>query len=109
MKSKAELYVIKTLMETNISVKHLGYHYLERCLQIALENKEYLFSLRKSLYSIVAKEFSTTVDKVEKNMRYSIKRGNIKKMEELGITANGKIPSVGTFIKTVAKIIEIKL
>lgn len=107
--------VSKLLREVGVAPHLLGYEYLRVAIIVSLKNREYLYSITKSLYPYIAKEKATTSSRVERAIRHAIEtawsRGNVQKLNEIfGYTISpqkGK-PTNSEFIAAIVDDLELK-
>lgn len=72
---KEEQYLIKK----GINVATKGFDYLATAIMLLKEDREYKLNITKKLYPKIAELFNDTPNKVERAMRHSIQKANIKK------------------------------
>lgn len=97
--------VITNILERfKISPKYTGFNYLKDCIYFGTNNKNDLCHLNKNIYPKIAKNYNTTVDNVEKNIRIAIKNATILHPELFsdGSFCDGKV----TNRKFVSHIVE---
>ena len=66
------VYIVKNLIDSGLPVHTLGYRYFYHALAHLVKQKSDVFSITKSIYPLVAKEFKTSSANVDKAMRHSI-------------------------------------
>ena len=82
-----QMYVTKLLLSLGVPAHLKGYHYLRSAILRSEQDIEVVSSVTKLLYPDVAREYNTSVQKVERAIRNAIEvswmRGNIESMEEM--------------------------
>ena len=82
-----QMYVTKLLLSLGVPAHLKGYHYLRSAILRSEQDIEVVSSVTKLLYPDVAREYNTSVQKVERAIRNAIEvswlRGNIGSMEEM--------------------------
>ena len=75
------------LIEIGIPTSMKGYGYLKKAIMFCLEDPRMQKNLVDGLYSIIAKEYGSSWQNVERNMRTAVKeafkKGNKEKLEEI--------------------------
>lgn len=79
--------VTRLMLEIGVPVHLKGYHYLREAICLVAENMEMVGSVTKLLYPKIAKQYSTTDQKVERAVRNAIEvsweRGNTELFEDI--------------------------
>ncbi len=108
------MYVTKLLLSLGVPAHLKGYHYLRSAILRSEQDMEVVSSVTKLLYPDVAREYNTTVQKVERAIRNAIEvswmRGNIESLEEMfGFSShNGKgRPTNSEYIARVADAVHL--
>lgn len=101
----ADFTVAFVLKQLGLSGHIQGYHYLKRAIRIMVDNPEEAQFITKAVYPIVAKEFKTTVDGVEKSIRECIKKINCS--DEIKLAYIGWIAKSYTNKQVIASIAEL--
>jgi two-component system response regulator (stage 0 sporulation protein A) len=82
-----ELYITEIMLEIGIPAHLRGYHYLREAIVLSTQNMDYVCNATKMLYPMVAKQFKTTTQKVERSIRNAIEvswlRGNPATLKRL--------------------------
>lgn len=65
-------YIVKNLIESGLPVHTLGYKYFYHALAYLVKQASDVFSITKTVYPLVAKEFKTSSANVDKAMRHSL-------------------------------------
>lgn len=77
-----QMYVTKLLLSLGVPAHLKGYHYLRSAILRSEQDIEVVSSVTKLLYPDVAREYNTSVQKVERAIRNAIEvswmRGNIE-------------------------------
>ena len=109
-----QMYVTKLLLSLGVPAHLKGYHYLRSAILRSEQDIEVVSSVTKLLYPDVAREYNTSVQKVERAIRNAIEiswmRGNIESMEEMfGFSAHsGKgRPTNSEYIARVADAVHL--
>lgn len=109
-----QMYVTKLLLSLGVPAHLKGYHYLRSAILRSEQDFEVVSSVTKLLYPDVAREYNTSVQKVERAIRNAIEvswlRGNIESMEEMfGFSAHtGKgRPTNSEYIARVADAVHL--
>ena len=109
-----QMYVTKLLLSLGVPAHLKGYHYLRSAILRSEQDIEVVSSVTKLLYPDVAREYNTSVQKVERAIRNAIEvswmRGNIESMEEMfGFSAHsGKgRPTNSEYIARVAAAVHL--
>ncbi len=80
-------YVSELMLELGIPAHLRGYYYLREAVLLSAEDMELVGSVTKLLYPVIAKEYKTTLQRVERAIRNAIEvsweRGNPDIFEEL--------------------------
>lgn len=75
------------LVELGIPPHIKGYHYLREAVMEALEHPEYLNSVTRQLYPVVAEKYKSTAGKVERGIRHAIEvaweRGRMDMIDQI--------------------------
>ena len=110
-----QMYVTKLLLSLGVPAHLKGYHYLRSAILRSEQDIEVVSSVTKLLYPDVAREYNTSVQKVERAIRNAIEvswmRGNIESMEEMfGFSAHsGKgRPTNSEYIARVADAVHLE-
>lgn len=84
---ETERYVSKLMLELGIPAHLRGYYYLREAVLLSAADMELVGSVTKLLYPVIAKEYKTTLQRVERAIRNAIEvsweRGNPEVFEEL--------------------------
>ena len=64
------------MKESNISPKLSGFDFIQEAIILIMRNKSY--SLSKDIYPNLSNKFNTTSSRIEKDIRYAIKKSNLK-------------------------------
>ena len=91
-----ERTVTRMMLELGVPAHLKGYHYMRTAILLALEEKETMLNITKSVYPVVAKKYETTQQKVERAIRNAVEvswcRGNVDYISELfGYSANAEM------------------
>lgn len=82
-----ERYVSEFMLELGIPAHLRGYYYLREAVLLSAADMELVGSVTKLLYPVIAKEYKTTLQRVERAIRNAIEvsweRGNPDVFEEL--------------------------
>lgn len=82
-----ERYVSEFMLELGIPAHLRGYYYLRRAVLLSAADMELVGSVTKLLYPVIAKEYKTTLQRVERAIRNAIEvsweRGNPDVFEDL--------------------------
>lgn len=82
-----ERYVSGFMLELGIPAHLRGYYYLRRAVLLSAADMELVGSVTKLLYPVIAKEYKTTLQRVERAIRNAIEvsweRGNPDVFEDL--------------------------
>lgn len=62
----------KYLKELGVPQNLLGYEYLATAIELALKDRKYIHSVTKILYPDIAKQYNTTLSRVERAIRHAI-------------------------------------
>ncbi len=85
-----------------IGATYRGYRYLCYGVQLCLMDEEYLLSINKLLYPIIAKEFNTTLSSVERDIRTVIQvcwdRGDKDLLQDIAFHSLQCRPTAGEFL-----------
>lgn len=85
-----------------IGATYRGYRYLCYGVQLCLMDEEYLLSINKLLYPMIAKEFNTTLSSVERDIRTVIQvcwdRGNKDLLQDIAFHPLQCRPTAGEFL-----------
>lgn len=108
--------ITKMLQDVGIPAHIKGYKYLRVGINMALDNADVLDGITKNLYPMLAREFATSPQSVERTIRHAIEvawdRGNVQTLEEyFGWTINrnkGK-PTNSEFIAMLVDKMQIKM
>lgn len=109
-----EIIISKYLRDLTVPANLKGYYYLRTAIIMAIENP----NLRKrtiiSIYYVIAEKYNTTPAKIERDIRYTIKRAWLRTSYELienifSYTSNSKkgIPTNAEFIFSIADHIQL--
>ncbi|MDR0948021.1 MAG: sporulation initiation factor Spo0A C-terminal domain-containing protein [Lachnospiraceae bacterium] len=105
-----ELYITEIMLEIGIPAHLRGYYYLREAILLSAQNMEYVCSATKMLYPMVAKQFQTTTQKVERSIRNAIEvswlRGNPGTIKRLFGCSNPDIYKRPTNTEYVARIAD---
>ena len=75
------------LKKTGVPPKLCGYRYLCYAVELALSHPDWLDNMTETLYAAVAKKYGSTVQRVERSMRYAVENafdsGNLREIEKL--------------------------
>ena len=88
-----------------VTPNYKSYHMTVAAVSLAEESPEYLHLVTKLLYPTVAKQYKTTWQAVERNIRSAAERawsGGADKFEELTGKRLGKNPTASQFIAILA-------
>lgn len=109
-----EIKISNFLKELGISPNLLGYEYLKTAILLSLKNKNYLYSVTKTLYPDIAKMKGSTSSRVERAIRHAIEtawaKGNAKKFDEIfsyTISPDKGKPTNSAFIATIVEELEL--
>lgn len=84
---ETERYVSGLMLELGIPAHLRGYYYLREAVLLSAADMELVGSVTKLLYPVIAKEYKTTLQRVERAIRNAIEvsweRGNPDVFEEL--------------------------
>jgi len=102
--------IISDILDSlGIPVSMKGYHYLREALVIVHDDFAALGSLRDNIYEVLAKQFNTTYQCIERNMRHaietSIKRADDEAYEQYfgnSLSSESGRPTNGEFIASLA-------
>lgn len=87
VRAQTEVYVSDYMLELGIPAHLRGYYYLREAILLSAEDMELVGSVTKLLYPSIAKNFHTSVQRVERAIRNAIEvsweRGNSSVFEEL--------------------------
>lgn len=104
-----ELRIANILKDLGVAANLRGYHYLKNAIELVTNDMSYVQGICKRLYPEIAKRFSTTASRVERNIRHAIETGWLKGDEETEamlfgytVSASRGRPTNGEFIGTVA-------
>ena len=79
--------VATALKKTGVPPKLCGYRYLCYAVELALSHPDWLDNMTETLYAAVAKKYGSTVQRVERSMRYAVENafdsGNLAEIEKL--------------------------
>ena len=79
--------VAAALKKTGVPPKLCGYRYLCYAVELAVRHPDWLDNMTETLYAAVAKKYGSTVQRVERSMRYAVEnafdRGNLREIEKL--------------------------
>lgn len=82
-----ERYVSEFMLELGIPAHLRGYYYLREAVLLSAADMELVGSVTKLLYPVIAKEYKTTLQRVERAIRNAIEvsweRGNPDVFEDL--------------------------
>lgn len=82
-----EKKITALMLDMGVPAHLKGYHYLRQAILLAGKDMEVVGSVTKLLYPVIAKQYQTTDQKVERAIRNAIEiswlRGNIETFEEL--------------------------
>lgn len=82
-----ERYVSEFMLELGIPAHLRGYYYLRKAVLLSAADMELVGSVTKLLYPVIAKEYKTTLQRVERAIRNAIEvsweRGNPDVFEDL--------------------------
>ena len=109
-----QMYVTKLLLSLGVPAHLKGYHYLSSAFLRSEQDIVVVSTVTKLLFRDVAREYNTSVQKVERAIRNAIEvswmRGNIESMEEMfGFSAHsGKgRPTNSEYIARVADAVHL--
>ncbi|MGF0032797.1 sporulation initiation factor Spo0A C-terminal domain-containing protein [Bariatricus sp. SGI.154] len=92
-------YLIRSL---GIGSTYRGYRYLNYGIKLCLEDEDYLLSVSKLLYPLIARHYRTTSYSVERDIRTIIKvcweRGNKRLLQEIALRPMHERPSCSEFL-----------
>ncbi len=104
-----QISITKMLHELGIPSHIKGYQYIREGVKIIFNDPTVIGGITKELYPALAKEFDTTVSRVERAIRHAIEvswnRGNIDFMEDLfgySVDIDKAKPTNSEFIVTIA-------
>lgn len=111
-----ELIISSYMNSIHILPNVSGYHYLLYAIKLAVNDLVILDSITKRLYPMVASQYNTTPQRVERSMRHAIessfRRGSLQMLEEMFGNSinekNGK-PSNSEFVALMANRIRIQM
>ncbi len=102
------------LLELGMSPSLLGYHYLAQCIYLCVEDSTRIHDLIASVYGEVARRCDTTFQRVERNIRHSVRvfadRNHIPELNKLlcvRLYQSGDYPSNGELIGYLAEYIQL--
>ena len=111
-----EEYITSAILSLGVTANLKGYPYLRTSISMVMENRHLLYTMTKALYPAIAKKYSTTSSRVERNIRNAIEiaweRGNKENFTEMFGTemdANSPRPTNSEFIATVADKLNLEL
>lgn len=85
--TEKKICVTKLMLELGMPAHLRGYHYLREAVCLSAEDMELVGSVTKLLYPQIAKQYHTSIEKVERAIRSVIevgwKRGNESLFEEI--------------------------
>lgn len=114
--TNTEVIIIRNLANLGVPAHLKGYEYLKSGLRKVLENPAIIHGVTKELYPALAKEYGTTIYRVERSIRHAVEvawsRGDLETLQEyFGYTVSntkGK-PTNSEFLAQVAEYIRIEL
>lgn len=84
---ETEREISKFMLELGIPAHLRGYYYLREAILLSAADMELVGSVTKLLYPVIAKQYKTTLQRVERAIRNAIEvsweRGNTEVFEEL--------------------------
>ena len=96
-------------MTVGIPAHIKGYKFLREAIKLTVEKPEFINSITKKLYPMIAERFNTTASKVERAIRHAIEvawnRGKIEKINNLfgiKVYSSTEKPTNGEFIALIA-------
>ncbi len=109
-RSELDRLIKRNLIELGFTSKHVGFNYLCKAVELAVKKPELKYNLCNGLYSNVASDFSSTKDRVERNIRHAIENTYINKnflkindMFGMNIFTINDKPTNGEFISLLAE------
>lgn len=107
--TEKKIYVTRLMLELGMPAHLRGYHYLREAVCLSAEDMELVGSVTKLLYPQIAKQYHTSIEKVERAIRSVIevgwKRGNDRLFEEIfgySKSSTKKRPTNSEFIVALA-------
>ena len=106
-----EIRTIERLIRTlGIGATYRGYRYLCYGISLCLADEEYLLSISKLLYPMIAKEFNTTLSSVERDIRTVVQvcwdRGNKALLQDISLHPLYNKPTAGEFLDIIVAYIQ---
>ena len=91
----------RLIRRLGIGATYRGYRYLCYGVSLCLTDEEYLLSISKLLYPIIAKEFNTTLSSVERDIRTVVQvcweKGNKALLQDIAYRPLYNKPTAGEF------------
>lgn len=113
--SEAEQVISELMLELGIPAHLKGYQYLRTAISMCIEDMELIGSVTKLLYPELAKQYLTTVQKIERAIRNAIEvsweRGNSELFEKLFGYSNSvehSRPTNSEYIASVADYVRLE-
>lgn len=106
-----EIKTIERLIRSlGIRATYRGYRYLCYGVSLCLADEEYLLSISKLLYPMIAKEYNTTLSSVERDIRTVVQvcwdKGNKTLLQEIALHPLCSRPTAGEFLDIVVAYIQ---
>ena len=100
----------RLIRRLGIGATYRGYRYLCYGVSLCLTDEEYLLSISKLLYPIIAKEFNTTLSSVERDIRTVVQvcwdKGNKSLLQDIAYRPLYNKPTAGEVLDILVAYIQ---
>lgn len=100
----------RLIRRLGIGATYRGYRYLCYGISLCLTDEEYLLSISKLLYPMIAKEYNTTLSSVERDIRTVVQvcwdKGNKALLQDIALHPLCSRPTAGEFLDIVVAYIQ---